>query len=203
MIAIAPATRVRSSTTLRTNALVLAKLNNRQASEGPQRQDDSPSPALTRSQKLLAVDRKWWAPHTHKNSKNREIPLFQACPRCSLSDRIDGARVVEPFIGAARKSGRVLAYGFDGISKHFINATWFADPGWANMHADTVSRFASAMRVTAIWANENQAKSGELRAKYTKIDPASVAAMARVHYPEQMTAALMQPLIDASAKYRI
>jgi hypothetical protein len=26
--------------------------------------------------------------------------------------------------------------------------------------------------------------------------------MARVHYPEQMTAALMQPLIDASAKYQ-
>ena len=37
--------------------------------------------------------------------------------------------------------------------------------------------------------------------KYTKIDPAVLATMARSHYAEQLTPGLIQPLIDVSAKY--
>jgi ABC-type nitrate/sulfonate/bicarbonate transport system substrate-binding protein len=57
------------------------------------------------------------------------------------------------------------------------------------------------MRETALWANQNPVKSGEILAKYSKIDPAVVATMARAHYADRLTPALMQPLIDASAKY--
>jgi len=53
----------------------------------------------------------------------------------------------------------------------------------------------------SVWANRNQAQSGQILAKYTKIDPAVVATMARGRYAEQLTPSVMQPGIDASAKY--
>ena len=64
-----------------------------------------------------------------------------------------------------------------------------------------MSRFARVLHETAVWANKNPEKSGEILSKYTKVDPAVVAAMTRTRYAEQLTAALMQPLIDVAAKY--
>jgi hypothetical protein len=57
------------------------------------------------------------------------------------------------------------------------------------------------MRETATWANANAQLSGTILSKYTKIDPDVVATIARAHFAEQLTPALMQPLIDAAAKY--
>jgi hypothetical protein len=38
-------------------------------------------------------------------------------------------------------------------------------------------------------------------AKYTKMDPAAAAKMTHSHFATQLTPALLQPLIDVSAKY--
>jgi NitT/TauT family transport system substrate-binding protein len=129
-----------------------------------------------------------------------EVP-FPAIPAALDAGRIDAAWVVEPFITVAKKTNRVLAYGFDGISKSFTVGAWVATRQWANEHADLVARFAAVMHDTAVWANKNPQKSGEILAKYVKIDPAVIATMARVHYAEQITPATMQPLIDAAVKY--
>jgi hypothetical protein len=51
------------------------------------------------------------------------------------------------------------------------------------------------------WANANPGKSGEILAKYTGLDPAGIATMARTRYGNQLTPALTQPLIDVAAKY--
>jgi ABC-type nitrate/sulfonate/bicarbonate transport system substrate-binding protein len=129
-----------------------------------------------------------------------EVP-FPAIPAALDSGRLDAAWLVEPFISVARKTNRVLAYGFDGRSKHFMVGAWVATRQWAAEHPDLVNRFAAVVHDTAVWANKNPQKSGEILAKYTKIDPAVIATMARVHYAEQLTPGLMQPLIDASGKY--
>jgi NitT/TauT family transport system substrate-binding protein len=129
-----------------------------------------------------------------------EMPLA-AMPAALDAGRIDAAFVVEPFLAGARKSGRVLGYGYDSIAKHFVIGTWFTTPQWAKDHTDLVKRFAAVMHDTAVWANGNQAQSGEILAKYMKLDPAVVATMVRAHYAEQLTASVMQPLIDVSAKY--
>jgi len=129
-----------------------------------------------------------------------EIP-FPAMPAALDAGRVDAAWVAEPFLTVARKSGHVLGYGADGIGKHFLLATWCVTPQWAKDHPDLVTRFATVIHTTAVWANDNAAKSGDILAKYTKIDPAVIATMARVHYADQLTPSLMQPLIDVSAKY--
>jgi len=129
-----------------------------------------------------------------------EIP-FPAMPAALEAGHVDAAFTVEPFLSAARKSGRVLVYGYDAISKHFILDAWCTTPQWANDHSDLVNRFAAVIHETAVWANKNPAKSGSILATYTRIDPAIIATMPRTHYAEQLTVALMQPLIDVSAKY--
>jgi NitT/TauT family transport system substrate-binding protein len=132
--------------------------------------------------------------------KFTEVP-FPAIPAALDAGRVDAAWVVEPFITVASKTNRVLFYGFDGIAKHFIVGAWVATREWANDHPDLVSRFAAVIHDTAVWANKNPRQSGDILAKYDKIEPAVIAAMARNHYAEQISPALMQPLIDSAAKY--
>jgi NitT/TauT family transport system substrate-binding protein len=116
-------------------------------------------------------------------------------------NRIDAAQVAEPFIGAARKAGRVLTYGFESVAKDFLTTAWCAAAPWVRDHPSLVSGFIAALRETAAWANANPAKSGAILANYLKLDPAVIAAMTRVRYANQLAPALMQPLVDVTAHY--
>jgi NitT/TauT family transport system substrate-binding protein len=129
-----------------------------------------------------------------------ELP-FPAEPAALKAGRVSAIFEVEPFFGVAAKSERVLMYGYDAIAKHFLLNLWVTTRNWAGAHADLVNRFASAIHKSAVWANAHQDQSGALLAKYTKIPAAAIATMARSHYAESLTPELMQPGIDASAKY--
>ena len=200
VIAIAPATEYLSPATTRTNALVLPASSPIQQAKELNGKIIAVAGLHTLSETAARV----WIDQNGGDSstvKFVEVP-FPAMPAALDAGRVDAAWVVEPFVGAVTKNGRVLEYGFDGISKHFINAVWIANPQWAKGHSNVVSRFVVAMHETGTWANKNPQKSGDILAKYMKIDPTVIATMARVRYAEQMTPALMQPLIDASAKYQ-
>jgi len=129
-----------------------------------------------------------------------EMP-FPAMAAALDAGRIDAASVTEPFTSVYKKDGRVLAYFWDAVSKNFLVSAWFATPQWAKAHPDLVSRFAAVIHRAAVWANANPKQSGEILAKYAKIDPTVIATMTRSHYGEQLTQSLMQPLIDLTAKY--
>jgi NitT/TauT family transport system substrate-binding protein len=129
-----------------------------------------------------------------------EIP-FPAQPAALGAGRVDGVFEVEPFFGAAAKNFRVLFSGYSAISKHFTVNLWVTTPDWARAHADLVKRFVSVIHETAVWANSHHEQSGVLLAKYSNIPVETIAAMVRSHYAEEMTPAILQPGIDASAKY--
>jgi NitT/TauT family transport system substrate-binding protein len=128
-----------------------------------------------------------------------EIP-FPAMVGALEAGRVDAAFDAEPFLSAA-KGVRVLATCFDAIAKRFLIGTWFATAQWAHDHPDAVARFAAAIHETAVWTNKNPQQSGQILAKYTKLDPVVIATMVRSEYAEVLTPASMQPLIDVSAKY--
>lgn len=129
-----------------------------------------------------------------------EIP-FPAQPAALSAGRVDGIFEVEPFFGAASKTFRVLFNGYSAISKHFLLNLWVTTPDWAKAHPDLVSKFVSVIHETAVWANKNHDQSGAMLAKITNIPVETIAGMVRSHYAEEMTPAIMQPGIDASAKY--
>jgi NitT/TauT family transport system substrate-binding protein len=129
-----------------------------------------------------------------------EIP-FPAQPAALAQGRVDAIFEVEPFFGAASKDFRVLFSGYSAISKHFTLNLFVTTPSWAKANPDLVNRFASVIHQTAVWANKNHDLSGAILAKITSIPVETIAGMVRSHYAEELTAALMQPGIDASAKY--
>ena len=131
-----------------------------------------------------------------------EMP-FPDMPGALAAGRIDAAVIAEPELSSALAKGevRVLGNCYDGIAKSFMIGAWFTTGAWARAHPDLVKRFSKAMSQTAEWANKNQAASGVMLTKYTKIEVAP--GMKRTVYADKLDPALVQPLIDASAKYGI
>lgn len=129
-----------------------------------------------------------------------EIP-FPAQPAALAAGRVDAIFEVEPFFGAAAKQFRVLFSGYSAISKHFLLNLFATTPEWARAHPELVSKFVSVIHDTAVWANKNHDQSGAMLAKITNIPAETIAGMVRSHYAEELTPAIMQPGIDASAKY--
>ncbi len=116
--------------------------------------------------------------------------------------RIDAASIATPFLeDALRGDARILAKSYDAIAKEFMIAGWFSTRDYALRNPAIVRAFEAAIREIAHWANANHTRSGEILAKYAKV--AVPTTMARVGYAETSSPALMQPFIDAAAKYGI
>jgi NitT/TauT family transport system substrate-binding protein len=199
LVIIAPSHDYLSPLTLRTQALIVPANSPLQQAKDL----NGKTIAVSTLHSLADLGARVWIDQNGGDSssvKFTEVP-FPAISAALDAGRVDAAWVVEPFITAAAKTNRVLFYGFDGIAKHFIVGAWVATRQWANEHPDLVKRFTAVIHDTAVWANKNPQLTAGILAKYDKIDPAVIAAMARNHYAEQISPALMQPLIDASAKY--
>jgi NitT/TauT family transport system substrate-binding protein len=115
--------------------------------------------------------------------------------------RIDGACISEPYIEPAKKVARILANCFDAVAPVFIVSAFFTTLEWARANADLVRRFQAAMKESAIWANANRSKSADILAKVSKVSAETVHSMYRADYTDKMDPALMQPVIDVTAKY--
>ena len=199
LVALAPGTEYVSPYTTQTAALVVPA-------------NSTVQKAADLNGKTLAVISLSGLAHTavrawiDKNGGDSSTVKFVEIPPSAMAaaietNRVDAAQVAEPFVAAAKRSGRVLAYGFESVAKAFLTTAWCSTAQWANDHAPLVKSFVAAMNETAAWANKNPAQSGAILATYLKLDPAVVSRMTRVRYTEQMTPALMQPLIDVTAKY--
>ncbi len=128
---------------------------------------------------------------------------YATMPAALDAGRVAGSLINEPYFQVAGKSGKLIGYPYDYVAKGFLIAGWFSTSQWASEHPDLATKFASAMRETATWANnpQNQARTLEILEKYTHIDPAAAATMIRVRFGDTLSAAAIQPQIDVSAKY--
>jgi NitT/TauT family transport system substrate-binding protein len=115
--------------------------------------------------------------------------------------RIDATTISEPDLENAIKGpdARLLADSYNAIAPEFLLGAYFTTKDYASAHPEIVRAFASAMAEAYRWANRNHAKTAEILEKYTKqrVQP----TMPRVVYAERLSPAIVQPLIDAAAKY--
>src|SRR5665213_1698881 len=120
--------------------------------------------------------------------------------------RIDIAALQEPVLSAQLASGKVraLAPVYDAVSDHFVFGVVFANKPWAEAHSDAIHRWVRVTFDAAAYTNTHHAETVAMMSEITKILPAIYAKMARVQGATQATSdpALMQPLIDAAAKYK-
>ena len=72
-----------------------------------------------------------------------------------------------------------------------------------SQNAETIRRFRVAIAKAAAWANAHPAESAAILVRYTKMTLETVRTMRRATYDTSGTLdpAMIQPVIDASAKY--
>jgi NitT/TauT family transport system substrate-binding protein len=123
-----------------------------------------------------------------------------------VEHRIDVAALQEPELSAQLAGGKVraLAPVYNAVSEHFVFGDVFANKPWAQANADAVHRWVRVTFDAAAYTNTHHAETVAMMSDVTKIPPAIYAKMARVQGATQATSdpALMQPLIDAAAKYK-
>jgi NitT/TauT family transport system substrate-binding protein len=130
-----------------------------------------------------------------------ELPFPQMAAALAAG-RVDAAVVAEPELsGALAENARLLAPVYSAIRGEFLIGAWFARSDWVKAHPDVVKRFAAAIADASRWANAHHAESAKILEKYTK-QPIS-PNIRRVRWAERLDPADAQPLIDASAKYKV
>jgi NitT/TauT family transport system substrate-binding protein len=122
-----------------------------------------------------------------------------------VGHRVDAAILQTPQLDISLEAGttKTLSYANEAIAPRFILAGYVALADWANHHADTVRTFASTLAAATSYVNTHRPETAPVVAEFTKATLANVAKMHRTTNPTVLDPALIQPLIDAAAKYGI
>jgi NitT/TauT family transport system substrate-binding protein len=115
--------------------------------------------------------------------------------------RVDGAMIAEPFLEAAKPLVKFVAPVDDAIAPRFMSTGWIATDTWIKAHPAEAAKFADVMRRASVWANAHQKESAQMLLQHTRITPETAATMGRVSYATALDPKLLQPSIDAAAKY--
>jgi NitT/TauT family transport system substrate-binding protein len=137
-----------------------------------------------------------------KSLKFIEVP-FPVMATAVEQGRVDAVALTEPFLTFARGKVRGLGNVMEGIAPRFIILEFFSSDSWLQAHSAVAATFASVIRQTAIWANAHHAESGQILVRNSKLPPEVANAMARSIYGTAVEPSLVQPTIDAAARYGI
>ena len=129
-----------------------------------------------------------------------EMP-FSSMQAALEAGRIDAAEITQPYATTALTTCRSIGSPNDGIGSRFLNGAYVASGSWISAHPDAAHRIKSALIACAHWYNTDPGASVQAVAALTKQDPAVVAKSVRTLFGEDVTPALVQPVIDAGAKY--
>ena len=131
-----------------------------------------------------------------------ELPQSEAGAAIA-AHRVSAALIVHPQLDAALATGkvRVLAPAFGAIASSFLISTWFTTSSWADKHPEAVATFSRILEESALYANAHHAETAPILAEFSKIPLEVVEHMQRGVLGTQLTPALVQPVIDAAAKY--
>jgi NitT/TauT family transport system substrate-binding protein len=137
-----------------------------------------------------------------KTIKFIEIP-FSEMAVAVQQHRVAAALLNEPFLEAAKPITRELGNAQSAIGPRFLIMGWFGNESWIQSNPEAVRRFRNAIQKTAQWANTHHDKSAEILLKYLKLQPEIAKTMTRAAYDTSgtMNPSLMQPVIDAAARY--
>ncbi len=127
---------------------------------------------------------------------------FSAMGPALASKRVDAGILNEPALTDALGNGaRVLGDAYGALAQYWLTDCLVGTESYISAHSDDVRRFSVALHTAALWANRNRDKTAEMVAKMLKLDIATVNKMHRAVFAEQLTPAMIQPVIEAGLKY--
>lgn len=109
------------------------------------------------------------------------------------------AIISEPALSRAQAAGSVRCIGdpFGAIAPNYMFAAWFTTKPFADAHPDLVRKVAAALTAAGAWANAHHFASAAIVSKVNKVDVDTIRAEVRPVYAETLTAAEIQPQLDA------
>jgi NitT/TauT family transport system substrate-binding protein len=144
------------------------------------------------------------------NGGNSKLVQFVEMPGSAVVSELGAGRVAagtlqNPFMAQAIKGGsvRVLGYHISSIAARLMQSSWFATSSYLAKNAATVRSFAQVMQTASAYCNTHQAQTVDMLAAFTKTDPATIAGMSRTFFAPALDPPLIQPVIDAAAKYKV
>jgi NitT/TauT family transport system substrate-binding protein len=151
--------------------------------------------------------RLWIDKNGGDSSKVRFIELpFSEMSAAIVAGRVDAAAldaIGDPTAGKPDDPLRRLGSTFDAVSPRFAPSVWFTTKGWVEKHPAEAKSFVAIMQRTATWANAHHRRSAELLTGYTHRTVAQIESVTRTTYGERLTPELIQPDIDAAARYGV
>ena len=136
-----------------------------------------------------------------KTVKFLELPLPAMLPALQRGT-VDAMVCPEPFVTGAVKAGnRMVPITSGPLASVYLLSGFVASKAWVAKNAALAKTFADVMRTTGDWANANPALAAPILAKATNIPQAVVDSMLRGKFQDRLDPAVIQPVIDAAAKY--
>jgi NitT/TauT family transport system substrate-binding protein len=140
-----------------------------------------------------------------KTVKSVELP-FSTMKAALEAGRVDGGvldTTADPTLGKSGDTLRLIASTFDAIGTRFAPSVWFTTPDWVSKNPARAKAFVAAMRQAGAWANTHHKESAEILAKYAHNTAEQIDSYTRVTYGDKLPPELIQPNIDAAAKYGV
>jgi NitT/TauT family transport system substrate-binding protein len=157
---------------------------------------------------LASVASRVWADKNGGDSTTlhfAEMP-FSVMATALSQRRVDAIFVAEPGLSIAKRSGdaRVFASANDAIAPVFQVGVCVATRDWVAKNLDLARRFNQAMHEGSVFANRNHDRTAEIDSPIMHMPVEEIRAMTRATFPEnQRATALIQPVIDAAARYGV
>ncbi len=131
-----------------------------------------------------------------------ELP-FPQMPGAIARGVVAAACLSEPVMSdATGTDAKIFGKPYDAIAKQFNISDWFTTRDWLAQNGDAAKRFVGAIYDAARWANTHHDDSAAILAKYSKVDVERIKRMNRSAYATALQAAMVQPVLDTSFKYK-
>ena len=146
-----------------------------------------------------------WVDQNGGNSKTLHFfELPAAAVEAALSQgRIDASLLSNPQYAAAIADGaRSVGHVYDAVARQFSLGVWVAMQSYVDKNHAVVERFSRVVADAGAFARAHPEATVADEAQYTKQDPSVIAHMQRQRMGTTVSASDIQPVIDASAKYK-
>jgi NitT/TauT family transport system substrate-binding protein len=147
-----------------------------------------------------------------RNGGDSKAVKFLEIPPSAMGDsvatgRVDAAVIAEPLLSEFVKTGkcRVFARPIDALGKRMIVTVYFASADFAQKNGDALGRFRKALNEAAAYALAHRPQMIPVVAKYTGLDPATVALQQAPNLAgvsNLLDSSMLQPTIDAAVTYK-
>jgi NitT/TauT family transport system substrate-binding protein len=130
-----------------------------------------------------------------------EIP-FAIAGQSVEQQRIIAAEIATPTMTTALDSGKFrLIPIYNSIASTFLVSTWFTSRQFSTANPDIVRTFARVVADAANYSNGHHQETASLVAEFTSVPVSEIQRMPRSLQGTSLDPALIQPAIDAAAKY--